>query len=186
MCYAASIHLYLFYYCRAEDWGGLDGHNCYQETEPITREGYSRSGSKSELMRVVEAAICRLWTRGLNVQILNITQLLEYRKDAHPSIYKRQWHSLSSAMPIACTGVSQGSPTFGTSSSTPTFSWIELPGYKVEWESNKVIVNLSVNFGEQLTVEWRRRNFLFQLKSLVFHRVVRVNVVHCIQTQIVL
>ncbi|KAI6675238.1 hypothetical protein NL676_003144 [Syzygium grande] len=80
---------------RAEDWGGLDGHNCYQETEPITREGYSRSGSKPELMRVVEGAICRLWTRGLNVQILNITQLLEYRKDAHPSIYKRQLHSLS-------------------------------------------------------------------------------------------
>ncbi|XP_056170831.1 protein trichome birefringence-like 34 [Syzygium oleosum] len=43
----------------------------------------------------VQAAICRLWTRGLNVQILNITQLSEYRKDAHPSIYKRQWHSLS-------------------------------------------------------------------------------------------
>ncbi|XP_039160405.1 protein trichome birefringence-like 34 isoform X2 [Eucalyptus grandis] len=80
---------------RAEDWGGLDGHNCYQETEPITREGYSGSGSRPELMRAVEAVIGRLRARGLGVRILNITQLSEYRKDAHPSIYKRQWHPLS-------------------------------------------------------------------------------------------
>ncbi|KAF8006103.1 hypothetical protein BT93_K0414 [Corymbia citriodora subsp. variegata] len=80
---------------RAEDWGGLDGHNCYQETEPITREVYSGSGSKPELMQVVEAVIDRLRTRGFGVRILNITQLSEYRKDAHPSIYKRQWHPLS-------------------------------------------------------------------------------------------
>ncbi|KAL3717003.1 hypothetical protein ACJRO7_008563 [Eucalyptus globulus] len=80
---------------RAEDWGGLDGHNCYQETEPITREGYSGSRSRPELMRAVEAVIGRLRARGLGVRILNITQLSEYRKDAHPSIYKRQWHPLS-------------------------------------------------------------------------------------------
>ncbi|KAK4798847.1 hypothetical protein SAY86_031173 [Trapa natans] len=79
---------------RAEDWGGVAGRNCYEETEPITREDYWGTGSEPEMMRVVEKVIGDLRDRGVTVQILNITQLSEYRKEAHPTIYRRQWEPL--------------------------------------------------------------------------------------------
>lgn len=46
------------------------------------------------MMRVVETVIGDLRARGVTVQILNITQLSEYRKEAHPTIYRRQWEPL--------------------------------------------------------------------------------------------
>lgn len=48
------------------------------------------------MMRMVEATVKRLRERerGVIVQ-LNITQLSEYRKDGHPSIYRKQWDPLS-------------------------------------------------------------------------------------------
>ena len=61
----------------------------------ITEEGYWGRGSDPKMMRVVEKVIEDLKTRGLNVQILNITQLSEYRKEAHPSIYRKQWEPLT-------------------------------------------------------------------------------------------
>lgn len=69
--------------------------NCYNETEPITREGYWGRGSDPKMMQVVEAAINELGDRGLRVQMLNITQLSEYRKEGHPSIYRKQWEPLT-------------------------------------------------------------------------------------------
>ncbi|MED6211969.1 hypothetical protein PIB30_078640 [Stylosanthes scabra] len=80
---------------RAEEWGAAKGDNCYKETEMITKEGYSGEGSDPKMMQVVENAVEGLKTRGLNVQILNITQLSEYRKEAHPSIYRKQWEPLT-------------------------------------------------------------------------------------------
>ncbi|XP_030537322.1 protein trichome birefringence-like 34 [Rhodamnia argentea] len=80
---------------RAAEWGGADGENCYGETEPITREDYSGRSLAPELMRLVKNAIDKLKTRGVTVQFLNITLLSEYRKDAHPTIYKRQWRALT-------------------------------------------------------------------------------------------
>ncbi|KAF8043423.1 hypothetical protein BT93_A1684 [Corymbia citriodora subsp. variegata] len=80
---------------RAEDWGGIAGHNCFQETEPITKEGYRGSGSNREMMCVLQKVIDKLWKRGLNIHMLNITQLSEYRKDAHSSIYKEQTKNLT-------------------------------------------------------------------------------------------
>lgn len=47
------------------------------------------------MMRVVEKVIKSLRGRGVNVQMLNITQLSEYRKDGHPSIYRKQWEPLT-------------------------------------------------------------------------------------------
>ncbi|MFS7976766.1 putative PC-Esterase, trichome birefringence-like family [Helianthus anomalus] len=47
------------------------------------------------MMRIVENSIDELKTRGLKVQIINITQLSEYRKEGHPSIYRKQWDALS-------------------------------------------------------------------------------------------
>ena len=69
--------------------------NCYNETEPILKEGYWGSMSDPRMMKVVEATIDRLRMSGVKVQILNITQLSEYRKDGHPSIYRRQWVALT-------------------------------------------------------------------------------------------
>ncbi|GAB4857314.1 hypothetical protein Ancab_015222 [Ancistrocladus abbreviatus] len=80
---------------RSEEWGAIEGVKCYYETEPIFKEGYQGNGSYPNMMRVVEDAIERLNARGLKVQFLNITQLSEYRKDAHPSIYRRQWETLT-------------------------------------------------------------------------------------------
>lgn len=46
-------------------------------------------------MRIVEKSIFELGGKGLEVQILNITQLSEYRKEAHSSIYRKHWDPLT-------------------------------------------------------------------------------------------
>ncbi|XP_031398180.1 protein trichome birefringence-like 34 [Punica granatum] len=79
---------------RAEDWGGFTGQNCYQETELITKEDYWGSGSNLAMMRVVETVINDLRARGVTIQVLNITQLSEYRKEAHPAIHRKQYRPL--------------------------------------------------------------------------------------------
>lgn len=58
-------------------------------------EGYWGSDSDPKMMRVVETVLDELKTRGVNVQMLNITQLSEYRKEGHPSIYRKQWEPLT-------------------------------------------------------------------------------------------
>ncbi|KAA8532051.1 hypothetical protein F0562_006807 [Nyssa sinensis] len=50
---------------RAEEWGMATGQNCYNETEPITKEGYWGGDSDPRMMRIVEATINKLKTRGL-------------------------------------------------------------------------------------------------------------------------
>uniref|UniRef100_A0A7N0VD08 Trichome birefringence-like N-terminal domain-containing protein n=1 Tax=Kalanchoe fedtschenkoi TaxID=63787 RepID=A0A7N0VD08_KALFE len=80
---------------RAEDWDGKPGQNCYNETGLISKEGYWGSGSDTRLMQIVQGTIAALKRRGLNVQMLNITQLSEYRKEAHPSVYRKQWEPLT-------------------------------------------------------------------------------------------
>lgn len=80
--------------CRAEEWDG-DGENCYTETKPIVEEGYWGNGSEPQMMRVVEKVLGELRTRGVNIEMLNITQLSEYRKEGHPSIYRKQWEPLT-------------------------------------------------------------------------------------------
>ncbi|XP_008799799.3 protein trichome birefringence-like 34 [Phoenix dactylifera] len=78
-----------------EEWGIPSDQNCYNETEPITKDGYWGRGSDGEIMRIAEATIEGLRDRGVSVQILNITQLSEYRKDGHPSIYRKHWEPLT-------------------------------------------------------------------------------------------
>lgn len=77
--------------CRAEDWGMPIGKNCFNETEPISNERYWGSGTDRDMMHTAEAAIEELERRGLTVQYLKITQLSDYRKDGHPSIYRKHW-----------------------------------------------------------------------------------------------
>ncbi|KAK6943448.1 PC-Esterase [Dillenia turbinata] len=71
------------------------GDTCYNETELITKEGYQGSRSWPTMMRAVESTLSQLTERGLNVQLINITQLSEYRKEAHPTIYRKIWHNLT-------------------------------------------------------------------------------------------
>ncbi|KAJ4903854.1 Protein trichome birefringence-like 34 [Raphanus sativus] len=79
---------------RAEEWGGKNKQNCYGETSLIDKEGYHGKGSDPKMMIVVENVLDELKRRGLNMHMINITQLSEYRKDGHPSIYRKQWEPL--------------------------------------------------------------------------------------------
>ncbi|XP_059639549.1 protein trichome birefringence-like 34 [Cornus florida] len=78
-----------------EDWGMHGDQNCMNEREPIMEEGYWGSGSDPKMMGIVEEVIRRMKTKGVEIQYLNVTQLSEYRKDAHPSIYRKQWRPLT-------------------------------------------------------------------------------------------
>lgn len=46
-------------------------------------------------MNIVKSTIDELKVRGINVKVLNITQLSEYRKEGHPSIHRKQWNPLT-------------------------------------------------------------------------------------------
>ncbi|RZC90637.1 hypothetical protein C5167_028468 [Papaver somniferum] len=70
---------------------GTEG-NCYQQRTPITTEAYWGSGSDLPTMRMVDTVLSRL---GSKVSVLNITQLSDYRKDGHPSIFRKFWEALS-------------------------------------------------------------------------------------------
>lgn len=72
----------------SEEWKPESEGNCYNEITPIDNEGYWGSGSDLPTMRMVEKVLNRL---GSKVSVLNITQLSEYRKDGHPSIYRKFW-----------------------------------------------------------------------------------------------
>ncbi|XP_021908719.1 protein trichome birefringence-like 34 [Carica papaya] len=81
---------------RAEEWGGEEEQNCYGETKPIEEEGHKGSGSDPKMMEIVKRVRDDLRRRsGINVKMINITQLSEYRKEGHPSIYRKQWEALT-------------------------------------------------------------------------------------------
>ncbi|CAA2990313.1 trichome birefringence-like 34 [Olea europaea subsp. europaea] len=79
------------YHEMGEDWGMETGQNCYGETKLVMKEGYQGTTTIGRMMQIVESAIQKLETRGLKVEFLNITQLSDYRKDAHPSIHRKFW-----------------------------------------------------------------------------------------------
>ncbi|PKA67114.1 hypothetical protein AXF42_Ash004606 [Apostasia shenzhenica] len=75
---------------RSVEWGGAVGGNCYGETMPIENPQYWGICSSRSIMRVVGSVFSRR-KAAFPVTVLNITQLSNYRKDAHTSIYKKQW-----------------------------------------------------------------------------------------------
>ncbi|KAL5974709.1 Protein trichome birefringence-like 34 [Asimina triloba] len=79
---------------RGYQWGATREQNCYNETEMIT-EGYTSRELETKMMQVVESTIERTRKRGVDVTLLNITQLSEHRKDGHPSIYRKHWDPLT-------------------------------------------------------------------------------------------
>ncbi|XP_073158342.1 protein trichome birefringence-like 3 isoform X2 [Henckelia pumila] len=69
---------------RSEDWGDDQGIKCFNETSPIGKKRHWGTGSDKRIMRVMDDVIGNM---KVPVTLINITQLSEYRKDAHVSIY---------------------------------------------------------------------------------------------------
>ncbi|KAK1643014.1 hypothetical protein QYE76_060819 [Lolium multiflorum] len=77
---------------RSKDWGDDSDGNCYNQTTPIKDLSYWGPGTSKGLMRVIGEVFS---TSKVPVGVVNITQLSEYRKDAHTQIYKKQWNPLT-------------------------------------------------------------------------------------------
>lgn len=77
----------------SREWNPGNEGNCYNEKSPIEFERYWGSGSDLPTMSMVENVLSKLSSK---VSVLNITQLSEYRKDGHPSIYRKFWEALRS------------------------------------------------------------------------------------------
>ncbi|KAL6545122.1 Protein trichome birefringence-like 33 [Orobanche hederae] len=75
------------------DWGGDPNGNCYNETTMIQDPEYWGSDSRKSIMRVIGEVFGK---SKVPITFLNVTQLSSYRKDAHTSIYKKQWSPLTS------------------------------------------------------------------------------------------
>ncbi|KAF8402570.1 hypothetical protein HHK36_010656 [Tetracentron sinense] len=80
------------YHEKSKDWGGEPGGNCYNQTTPIEDPTYWGTESRKSIMQVIREVFSK---SKVPITFLNITQLSEYRKDAHTSIYKKQWNPLT-------------------------------------------------------------------------------------------
>ncbi|TYK19081.1 protein trichome birefringence-like 33 [Cucumis melo var. makuwa] len=74
------------------DWGGEEGGNCYNQTTLIEDPNYWGSDSRKSIMEVIGEVFGK---SKFPITFLNITQLSSYRRDAHTSIYKKQWSPLT-------------------------------------------------------------------------------------------
>ncbi|XP_019158175.1 PREDICTED: protein trichome birefringence-like 33 [Ipomoea nil] len=74
------------------DWGGDLDENCYNQTTLIEDSNYWGSDNQKSIMQVIEDVFRKL---KVPITLLNITQLSSYRRDAHTSIYKKQWVPLT-------------------------------------------------------------------------------------------
>ncbi|XP_073107368.1 protein trichome birefringence-like 33 [Elaeis guineensis] len=86
---------------RSAEWGGKRDGNCYGETTPILDPTYWGSGSSKSIMKVVGEVLGASKTP---ITIINVTQLSEYRKDAHVSIYRLQPYDLTQKRPAKSDG----------------------------------------------------------------------------------
>ncbi|PKA56200.1 hypothetical protein AXF42_Ash011129 [Apostasia shenzhenica] len=71
---------------RSADWKREKGLRCYNETRPVTKRGHWGSGSDKRMMEVVSSIVQKM---KVPVTFINITQLSEYRKEAHASVYTK-------------------------------------------------------------------------------------------------
>ncbi|CAD6269102.1 unnamed protein product [Miscanthus lutarioriparius] len=79
----------------ASDWGGEDKNKCFNETEPIYKTGYKAATTDYSLMATAKSYFRTLEPKGIHVQILNITELSDYRKDGHPTVFRKQYVPLT-------------------------------------------------------------------------------------------
>lgn len=79
------IYFYFYYVGRSWEWKPGSNENCFNESYPIQGSpSYWGSGSSLEIMDTIHDVLGGL---KVNVTFLNITQLSEFRKDAHTTIY---------------------------------------------------------------------------------------------------
>ncbi|TVU44416.1 hypothetical protein EJB05_03857 [Eragrostis curvula] len=72
----------------SRDWGDeTEGGNCYNRTSPIGDASYWGSTSKA-MLRVTGEVLAE---SRVPVGVVNVTQLSEYRADAHTQTYKKLW-----------------------------------------------------------------------------------------------
>ncbi|THU56818.1 hypothetical protein C4D60_Mb11t21210 [Musa balbisiana] len=76
----------------SKEWGGDPQGNCYNETTPIEDATYWGTSASKSMMQVIGDVFD---ATKVPITLLNITQLSEYRKDAHTQIYKKQWSPLT-------------------------------------------------------------------------------------------
>ncbi|KAI3674832.1 hypothetical protein L2E82_51948 [Cichorium intybus] len=79
----------------ATDWGGKKNDTCYGETEPLTDYRFWKLGTDPQILRILESSLSNLKAKGVNVQMINITQLTQARRDAHPTIYRKLWRPVT-------------------------------------------------------------------------------------------
>lgn len=70
--------------CRGGQWNS--GGQCHKETEPIFNKTYLQKYPSK--MRALENVIKNMKT---SVIYLNISRLTDFRKDAHPSVYRKEY-----------------------------------------------------------------------------------------------
>ncbi|KAF3449133.1 hypothetical protein FNV43_RR09860 [Rhamnella rubrinervis] len=69
---------------RSIDWGNKEGIKCFNETRPVAKKGHWGTGSDRRMMKAVSDIVERM---KVPVAVINITQISEYRVDAHSSVY---------------------------------------------------------------------------------------------------
>lgn len=76
-------HLVILFWCSGGQWNS--GGQCDHETEPIKNETYLTPYPPK--MAVLERVL-----KGMKIHAtyLNVTRMTDYRKDGHPSIYRKQ------------------------------------------------------------------------------------------------
>jgi hypothetical protein len=89
----SNLDYFFHIFYRASKWGGIDSNKCLNETEPIYKIGYK--SADYSLMAKAKSHFATLERKGIHVQILNITELSDYRKDGHPSVHRKQYAPLT-------------------------------------------------------------------------------------------
>ncbi|CAN6339315.1 unnamed protein product [Urochloa humidicola] len=79
----------------ASSWGGVDKNKCLNETEPVYKIGYKAAGTDYSMMEKAKSYFGTLEAKGIHVKILNITELSDYRKDGHPTVFRKQFAPLT-------------------------------------------------------------------------------------------
>ncbi|XP_019158180.1 PREDICTED: protein trichome birefringence-like 33 [Ipomoea nil] len=78
---------------RSKDlWGGDQNGNCYNETTLVEDLNYDVSKPLKKTMRVIDEVLSK---SNVQITLLNITRLSNYRKDGHVSIYKKPFGTLT-------------------------------------------------------------------------------------------
>ncbi|MED6218844.1 Transducin (beta)-like 3 [Stylosanthes scabra] len=69
---------------RSQDWGNMEGVKCFNETKPVRKKDHWGTGSDKGIMNVVTKVMKKM---KVQVSVINITQISEYRIDGHSSVY---------------------------------------------------------------------------------------------------